>query len=106
MRGLHQPEVPPAKKKPKPKAKTSSPKNQKKLSFKDEHRAKELDELVPQLEAEIAEIVTALTDSGLFERNRDEFDAKSARLLQAREELEAAELEWLEIEEKRDALSA
>ena len=94
------------KKKPKSKPKAVAPKINKKLSFKDEHRAKELDELVPALEEEISEIEALLADSSLFERDRSTFDTKSARLLSAKEELEAAELEWLEIEEKREASSA
>jgi len=106
LRSSLQSAEPEIKKKQKPKSKPSAPKVQKKLSFKDEHRAKELNDLVPALEAEITEIEAALADPSLFSSDRSKFDAKSARLLQAKDELEAAEMEWLEIEEKRDALSA
>jgi len=105
LRGLLKKTEPEAKKKSKPKSKAAAPRAQKKLSFKDEHRAKELFDLVPALEAEITQIEAALADPALFSSDRKAFDAKSARLLQARDELEAAELEWLEIEEMRDALS-
>lgn len=101
----HSSPKPKEKKAAKPKPEKSAPKPAKKLSFKDEHRAKELTELVPALEAEIAQIETDLADPELFTRDRDAFDAKSSRLVKARDELDNAEIEWLEIEEKRDALS-
>ena len=94
----------PPKKAAKSKSRGGAQKTAKKLSFKDEHRAKELDELVPALEAEITEIEAFLADPDLFTRDRSAFETKSARLAAAKGELEAAELEWLEIEEKRDAL--
>ena len=106
LRGVQKSDAPQPKKKQKPKPQPSQPKQAKKLSFKDEHRSRELTELVPALEAEIAEIEADLADPELFSRDRTAFDAKSERLVAARDELDAAEMEWLEIEEKRDALSA
>lgn len=78
---------------------------QTKLSFKDEHRQKELDILIPKLQAEIAALEQELSDPGLYARDAQAFNRKSVRVGAAREELGAAELEWLEIEEKRDALA-
>ena len=106
LKSVRRAEAEPARKKPKPKDAKPAPKPAKKLSFKDEHRAKELTDLVPALEAEIAEIEAALADPGLFTSDRSEFDTKSARLAAAKDELESAEIEWLEIEEKRDALAS
>lgn len=72
-----------------------------KLSFKDEHRQKEIDALIPKLQAEIAALEAALADPGLYARDATGFNAKSTRIGVARAELDAAELQWLEIEEKR-----
>jgi len=81
------------------------PKPKTKLSFKDEHRQKELDALVPKLQAEIAKLEKDMSDPELYARDAEAFNKKSVRVGKAREELEAAEMEWLEIEEKRDALA-
>jgi ABC transport system ATP-binding/permease protein len=80
-------------------------KPQTKLSFKDEHRQKEIDALVPKLQAEIAKLEKDMSDPELYARDAEAFNKKSIRVGKAREELEAAEMEWLEIEEKRDALA-
>ena len=90
----------------KPKANNAGrPKVQTKLSFKDEHRQKELDALIPKLQAEIAALEEDLSDPDLYARDAEAFNRKSVRAGTAREELDAAEMEWLEIEEKRDALA-
>tara|TARA_R110000787_G_scaffold3868_18_gene14974 strand:- start:7051 stop:8868 length:1818 start_codon:yes stop_codon:yes gene_type:complete len=78
---------------------------QTKLSFKDEHRQKEIDALIPALHAEITKLEKDLADPGLYARDPKAFNAKSERIGAAREEAEAAEMEWLEIEEKREALA-
>lgn len=83
---------------PKPKAQT-------KLSFKDEHRQKEIDGLIPKLQAEIAKLETDLADPALYARDPEGFNKKSARIGAAREELDGVEMEWLEIEEKRAGLA-
>ena len=106
LRGLIKSDTTKDQKKLKPKAGKTSPKSVKKLSFKDEHRAKELNELVPRLETEISEIEAALADPELFTSDRSAFDTKSVRLAEAKEELSMAEIEWLEIEERRDALAS
>ena len=81
------------------------PKVQTKLSFKDEHRQKELDVLIPKLQAEIAKLEQEMSDPDLYTRDAEAFNRKSVRIGKAREELDGAEMEWLEIEEKRDALA-
>ncbi|MEQ9506332.1 MAG: ABC-F family ATP-binding cassette domain-containing protein [Hyphomonas sp.] len=80
------------------------PKPAAKLSFKDEHRQKEIDALIPKLQAEIAALEKDLADAGLYARDAAAFTKKSARVGAARTQLENIELEWLEIEEKRASL--
>ncbi len=75
-----------------------------KLSYKDEHRQKEINALIPKLQAEIAALEKELTDAGLYTRDPAAFTNKSARVGAARTELENVEMEWLEIEEKRENL--
>jgi ATP-binding cassette subfamily F protein uup len=77
----------------------------KKLSYKDEHRLKEIDRLIPQLTEEIRILEEKLADANLYARDAKAFAAASARIGMARDELEGIELEWLEIEERRAALN-
>jgi ATP-binding cassette subfamily F protein uup len=95
-----------AEKKPKTaKSKTSSEKKPTKLSFKDQHRLKEVEAAMPRLEAEISELENDLSDPNLFNNNPDEFQRINTRLETARAELEQAELDWMEIEEKKEFLA-
>jgi len=87
----------PAEVKPKPAAK---------LSFKDEHRQREIDALIPKLQAEIAALEKTLADGSLYTRDAPAFNRTSARIGAARGELESIETEWLEIEEKRASLTS
>ncbi|MEL6414517.1 MAG: ABC-F family ATP-binding cassette domain-containing protein [Pseudomonadota bacterium] len=87
------------------KPKSSEPKKQTKLSFKDQHRLKEVETEMPRLEAEITELESKLSDPNLFNDNPDEFNRINARLETARSDLEQAELDWMEIEEKKEALA-
>lgn len=97
---------PSASKDKKSKPKPSAPKKQTKLSFKDEHRLKEVETLMPQLETEIGELENKLADPNLFNQDPDEFNRINARLKAARAELEQAELDWMDIEEKKEALAS
>ncbi len=90
----------------KTKPKLTTPKKQTKLSFKDQHRLKEVETLMPQLETEIGELETKLADPNLFNQDPDEFNRINTRLETARGELEQAELDWMEIEEKKEALAS
>ena len=106
LKGFRQKGATDAPKAEKPKTDNAQrPKPQTKLSFKDEHRQKELDALIPKLQAEIAKLEQDMSDPGLYARDADAFNKKSARVGAAREELDMAEMEWLEIEEKREALA-
>lgn len=88
------------------KPKPSEPKKQTKLSFKDQHRLKEVEAAMPKLEAEIGELETKLSDPNLFTADPDEFKRVNSRLESARSELEQAEMDWMEIEEKKEALAS
>ena len=106
LKGFRQKGAPDAPKAEKPKTDNAQrPKPQTKLSFKDEHRQKELDALIPKLQAEIAKLEQDMSDPELYARDADAFNRKSTRVGAAREELDLAEMEWLEIEEKREALA-
>ena len=88
----------------KTKPKATSKQSTEKLSFKDEHRLKELDQKIPELAAQIAALEARLADPDFFTRDAKAFEAASAALIEARQSLEASEEEWLEIEAKREAL--
>ena len=60
---------------------------------------------MPRLEAEIAELESKLSDPNLFNNNPDEFNRINKRLETARTALEQTELDWMEIEEKKEALA-
>lgn len=76
-----------------------------KLSYKDARQLEELEKLTPKLTAEIAELEKALADPNLFARDPKVFASRTARHSAAVTELQAAELEWLTLEEKREALA-
>ncbi|WP_295184424.1 ABC-F family ATP-binding cassette domain-containing protein [uncultured Brevundimonas sp.] len=82
-----------------------APKKTAKLSFKDAHRLKELEALIDALPATIARHDATLADPGLYARDPKAFDAAMKAAEKARAELESAELEWLELEEKKAALA-
>lgn len=89
----------------KSKAKSTEPKKQTKLSFKDQHRLQEVEALMPELETEIGELESKLADPNLFNDDPDAFNRINSRLESAREELERAETDWMEIEEKKEAFA-
>jgi len=106
LKGMRPEDDAPAKSRQKSKLKPAAPKAKTKLSFKDEHRSGELDKLIPARTAEIAKLEADLADPELYSRDPARFTRKTRRLAKAREELEDAELEWLEIAEKREGLGA
>lgn len=77
-----------------------------KMTFKDTHRLKELDALMPELAKEITALETDLSDPNLYSDNPATFQSKSARLAAARQELETAEMDWLKLEQKREEIDA
>ena len=76
-----------------------------KLTFKDAHRLKELEGLIDSLPGVIAKHDATLADPGLYSRDPKAFDAAMKAADKARADLEAAELDWLELEEKKAALA-
>ncbi len=75
-----------------------------KLSYKDTRRLQELEGVMPRLQAEIKGHEATLGDADLYARDPKRFDQVMKALDQARAMLEASELEWLELEEKREGL--
>ena len=80
-----------------PRAEQSAPR---KLSYKETRELEALPDRMSALEAEIAEIETALSDPSIFSKDNARAMELSARLPQAREELDAAETRWLELSER------
>ena len=83
---------------------TSAPQVQRKLSFKEKHALETLPATMAKLEADIGRIAKRLEDPALFAKDRAAFDKSSADLASAQSALEAAEMQWLELEERRLAL--
>ena len=83
--------------KPKPKSGASE-----KLSFKHKHRLEVLPKEIEDLEAKITKLEAKLAEDGYFARDGDGFAQDAKALEAARAELDAAELEWLELEEMRE----
>ncbi|MCV0414843.1 MAG: ATP-binding cassette domain-containing protein [Brevundimonas sp.] len=77
----------------------------KKLSYKDARRLEELEKLLETLPAAIARHDATLADPDLYARDPKAFDVAMKAAEKARADLESAELEWLELEEKKAALA-
>jgi ATP-binding cassette subfamily F protein uup len=76
-----------------------------KLTYKDQRKLEELETAMPRLSDEIVVLEARLDDAGLYARDRKTFDAVMQRLTAARTELADAEEDWLELEERREALA-
>jgi ABC transport system ATP-binding/permease protein len=76
-----------------------------KLSYKDQRRLEELNRLLLERQKEIVDLEDAMADSALFSKDPKAFQSRANRLTVARAELEGYEVEWLALEEKRDALA-
>jgi ABC transport system ATP-binding/permease protein len=85
----------------KPQKETAAPK---KLSFKHEHRAKDLANRIPKLESLIPKMEAELASDTLYKDDPKRFNAIAKKLDDVRTELEFAEDEWLEIEALREEL--
>lgn len=75
-----------------------------KLSFKEKHALETLPQTIAKLEAEIIKLGEKLADPALFAKDRKAFDQSTAALAKAQTGLEAAEMQWLELEERRAAI--
>jgi ABC transport system ATP-binding/permease protein len=76
-----------------------------KLSYKDARRLEEVERLMETLPAEIARHEATLADPDLYARDPAAFDRAMKAAEKARADLDAAEADWLEIEEKKAALA-
>jgi ATP-binding cassette subfamily F protein uup len=76
-----------------------------KLSYKDARRLEEVERLMETLPAEIARHEATLADSDLYARDPAAFDRAMKAAEKARIDLEQAEADWLEIEEKKATLA-
>lgn len=92
----------PAAQKPLGTAKTD--KTQRKLSYKFERRAEDLGTLIPKLETLISRMEAELADGTLYKDDPARFNAIAKKLDEVRDQLSAAEDEWLEIETMREEL--
>ncbi|MEM1106626.1 MAG: ABC-F family ATP-binding cassette domain-containing protein [Pseudomonadota bacterium] len=80
---------------------TGSPR---KLSFKDEHRLKEIESALPEVGRDITALEQEMADPGLFERDPEGFDARAKRLADLRKHQAEMEEDWLDIEARREEL--
>jgi ATP-binding cassette subfamily F protein uup len=77
-----------------------------KLSYKDERRLAELETLLPELASRITDLERRLSDPDLYRRDPVAFHAVSDALGKVRNDLAAAEDDWLTLEERREGLAA
>ncbi|OKO76280.1 ABC-F family ATP-binding cassette domain-containing protein [Bradyrhizobium sp. NAS96.2] len=74
------------------------------LSFNEKHALETLPKTIDKLHAEIAKQQKLLDDPDLYAKDRKKFDAASAAIAKAQEELAAAEDRWLELEVLREEI--
>jgi hypothetical protein len=91
---------------PKPRAAAPPPaRAATRLTYKDQRRLETLEAGMPRLSDEIVALEARLEDPSFYARDRAGFDATMHRLTALRAELASAEEEWLELEERREALA-
>ena len=96
----------PATERPKRQAKQRRGNTGQRLGYKESRALEQLPGRIAALEAEIENLEAALAEPELYARDAAAFDAKAARLVEARTALAAAEEEWLELEVLREAIEA
>ncbi|AUC97603.1 elongation factor 3 [Bradyrhizobium sp. SK17] len=74
------------------------------LNFNEKHALETLPKTIDKLHAEIARQQKLLDDPDLYARDRKKFDAASAAIAKAQQELAAAEDRWLELEVLREEI--
>lgn len=74
----------------------------KKFGFKEQHRLKELDKLIPKVEEELDILSRKLQDPTFAGENYEAFLEATKRFEALQEEREKMETEWIELEMKRD----
>ncbi|MBY5932379.1 ATP-binding cassette domain-containing protein [Tateyamaria omphalii] len=73
------------------------------LSFTEKHRLEALPAEIERLEAEMAKLQELLSDPDLYSREPVKFKKATEALVERQAKLEAAEEEWLHLEEKAEA---
>lgn len=77
-----------------------------KMSYKETYRLEQLPAEMEMLRAKIETLTAELADPDLYVRNAPRFTQASEALSKVTDALDSAELEWLELEEKREALES
>ena len=97
-------------KKEKQAKKEETPKNETKktgrLSYNQQRLLEILPDQISNLEKQICDIETALSDSNLYTQNPEKFDLLTKQLEDLKAELEKSENQWLEIEMLRESIGA
>ena len=101
-RTLSAPTRPKGSAKPKP-APAPAKAERPKLGFRETHELNTLPERIAALEAKIARVNEILADPDLYTTDAARFEKATNGLTQLQDELEAAEMRWLELEELREA---
>jgi len=84
----------------------AAPTAKKKLSFKDKHALDTLPATMAKLQDEIAKQQKLLDDPALYTKDRKKFDAASAAIASAQQQLGEAEEKWLELEMLREEIES
>lgn len=87
-----------------PKPAAEAPKRVTKLSYKDQRDYDLLPQRIEEIEAQIARDEAALADPALYTRDPAKFAALSEGIAKLRDEKDAAEMRWLELAERVEAL--
>ncbi|WP_076860441.1 ABC-F family ATP-binding cassette domain-containing protein [Bradyrhizobium mercantei] len=87
-------------------ARTAAPEAapRRRLSFNEKHALETLPKTIDKLHTEIAKQQKLLDDPDLYAKDRKKFDAASAAIAKAQDELAAAEDRWLELEVLREEI--
>ena len=87
-------------------ARTAAPSaaSKRRLNFNEKHALETLPKAMAKLQAEIAKQQKLLDDPYLYAKDRKKFDAASAAIAKAQQELAAAEDRWLELEVLREEI--
>lgn len=87
-----------------PRPAAEAPRRATKLSYKDQRDYDLLPQRIEEIEAQIARDEAALADPALYTRDPAKFAALSEGIAKLRDEKDAAEMRWLELAEKVEAL--
>lgn len=81
-----------------------TPKQKQKLSFKLQFELDNLPAKIAGLEQEIVALEKLLSDPNLYSRNPEQFQSASAKLVQAKANLDTSEQRWLELDEMQNTV--